>query len=165
MYVHTPEWILQSCLAADSSGAATVFPIRCRSKPRTGSDEAIGNSPRRDFQHFQFARGASLAGAYTMAARKDPNWESSVFRCAMTITVSRWVATHFSQEPGITVSHDRKPLSGYIDRAKSAQKRFRLSGDLHVPLSIYPSFEFSPQNAVSFANLLVQWCVSVYRFS
>lgn len=44
---------------------ATVFPIPCRSKPPAGSDEAIGNSPRRDFQHFQFAQGSRLPGEYT----------------------------------------------------------------------------------------------------
>lgn len=50
-----------------------VFPIPWRSKPLAGSDEAIGNSPRRDFQHFQFARGSSPAGRIHTVTGKESN--------------------------------------------------------------------------------------------
>lgn len=143
----------------DCSRAATVFPIWCRSKPRL-------EATKKQLAIRLSALSIRSSGVYTVA-RKDSDRKKyehtytplsrrdSVFRCVVTITVSRWTAAHSFRRPG-----NRYVCPTTLRRSPSdisiAQtwRTFRLSRDLHVSL-IYPRLEFSPQDAISFVKIMI----------
>lgn len=97
-----------------------------------------------------------------------PVSRESAFRCAVTITISRRAAARSA--PFSVLVEDRESLC--FPRSESlsdisiakARRTFRLSRDLHVPL-IYPRlFGFSPQDAISFVEVM-RWLNRECRFS
>lgn len=117
--------------------APRYFQFRAAVSSRARSDEAIGNSPRRDFQHFQFARGSSLAGRIHTVTGKEPDGHSfphslslspssapvlrkSAFRCAVTITgIQAGCCTPRSRTGNHCVSHGPKAFRIYRSRRRA----------------------------------------------
>lgn len=178
MYIHARvnPIVLSRGRRFERACAPRYFQFRARSKPLAGSDVAIGNSPRRDFQHFQFARGARLLGQIHTVTGKEPDHYSFPPRRRRRPRIERVRIQmrcndhHYPdgllhaplEDRGITVFPTvRKPF-GYIDREDaqnvSALQRFARSSYLSSSLG------FSPQDAISFVQVM-RWLNRECRFS
>lgn len=142
--------------------APRYFQFRAAVSSLARSDEAIGNSPRRDFQHFQFARGSSLAGRIHTVTGKEPDGHSFPHSLSLTLSLSfvrpriekvriqmrrndhgyPGGLLHAPLEDRESLCFPRSESLSDISIAK-ARRTFRPSRDLHVPL-IYPRLSDSP---------------------
>lgn len=151
--------------------APRYFQFRAAVSSLARSDEAIGNSPRRDFQHFQFARGSSLAGRIHTVTGKEPDGHSFPHSLSLSLSFVRpriekvriqmrrndhgypggLLHAPLEDRESLCFPRSEKPF-GYIDREGaqnvSALQRFARSSYLSSSLG------FSPQDAISSAEVM-----------